>query len=89
MSASEASARLAWARAAVSTTRQIANDRREHFEALAAIVDDDPDCPAFIVASCDAALALLNRADARAQEAWLELRAAKDHAAKAALEPKP
>ena len=47
MSASEASARLAWARAAVSTTREIANDRREHFEALATLVDDDPDCPAF------------------------------------------
>jgi len=87
MSASEASARLAWARAAVSTTREIANDRRDQFEALATLVDDDTDCPAFIVASCDAALALLNRADARAQEAWLELRAAK--ADYAALEPKP
>ncbi len=87
MSASKASARLAWARAGVSITREIANKYRDKFEALAAIVDDDPDCPASILAECDAALAHLNRADVRAQEAWLELRAAK--ADYAALEPKP
>jgi len=82
MSASEASARLAWARAGVSTTRQIASQFRDKFEALAAIVDDDPDCPASILAECDAALRHLNHFDARAQEAWLELRAAKaDYAA--------